>query len=103
MNTEQIITAKLTKALNPFFLSVENESHAHNVGPNAQTHFKIILASDKFDGMSLVGRHRQIYEVLSEELAGELHALAMHLFTEAEWERNPRDLTSPNCMGGSKK
>ena len=63
-------------ALTPDVLQVENESHMHNVPANSETHFKVTLVSDSFDGMMPVKRHQQIYALLADELslAGD-HAL----------------------------
>lgn len=51
-----------------------------------------------------VRRHQAIYKVLAEELAGPVHALALHLYSPEEWEATGHTAPeSPNCMGGSKK
>ncbi|HBN62064.1 MAG TPA: BolA family transcriptional regulator, partial [Halomonas sp.] len=57
-------------ALTPDVLLVENESHMHNVPANSETHFKVTLVSDSFDGMMPVKRHQQIYALLADELSG---------------------------------
>ncbi len=74
-------------ALTPDVLRVENESHMHNVPANSETHFKVTLVSDSFDGMMPVKRHQQIYALLADELSGPVHALALHLYTPREWQR----------------
>ena len=100
---QAIIESKLTAQLAPIFLSVENESHMHNVAKNSQTHFKLIIASEAFAGINKVKQHQLVYQILADELAGSVHALALHTFTPQDWDANQRDLASPNCMGGSKK
>ncbi|RUR31545.1 BolA/IbaG family iron-sulfur metabolism protein [Vreelandella andesensis] len=87
-------------ALTPDVLHVENESHMHNVPANAETHFKVTLVSDNFDGMMPVKRHQQIYALLADELSGPVHALALHLYTPKEWQaREGVRPNSPNCRG----
>ncbi|WP_017431146.1 BolA family protein [Vreelandella jeotgali] len=91
------------EALAPSVRDVENESHRHNVPPNSETHFKVTLVSEQFDGLMPVKRHQQVYKLLADELAGPVHALALHLYTPAEWEaRNARRPDSPDCRGGGK-
>ncbi|KAA1171159.1 BolA/IbaG family iron-sulfur metabolism protein [Marinobacter salinexigens] len=104
MKIQNAIEAKLSEAFDVRILQVENESHKHGVPPNSETHFKVTLVSPDFEGQMKVRRHQSIYKVLAEELAGEVHALAMHLYTPAEWDAKGQAAPeSPNCMGGSKK
>lgn len=102
MNVQTCIEDKL-KALDPDYLAVENESHMHSVPPNSETHFKVTLASSRFEGLMPVKRHQQIYTVLADELAGPVHALALHLYTPQEWAtRGNSRPDSPNCRGGGR-
>ena len=88
-------------SLNPVFLQLENESHMH-AGPATDSHYKVTLVSDTFEGKGLVARHQSVYGLLKEEMQGPVHALALHLFTPAEWENTQAVPESPQCMGGSK-
>lgn len=101
MNMQSVIEAKLEQAFTPVHLQVVNESHMHNVPPNAQTHFKVVLVCEGFDGVRKVPRHQQVYKVLSDELAGEVHALALHTYTPNEWAASGLAPQSPECLGGS--
>lgn len=102
MTLQTQIEQKLA-ALAPDVLQVENESHMHNVPANSETHFKVTLVSDTFDGMMPVKRHQQIYALLADELSGPVHALALHLYTAGEWQaRGAERPNSPNCRGGGK-
>lgn len=103
MTIQHTIEQKLGDAFNSDFLAVENESHKHNVPPDSETHFKVTLVSDAFQGQGKVKRHQEIYRLLAEELSGGVHALALHLFTPAEWAQTGQAAPeSPNCLGGSK-
>lgn len=97
---EQVIREKLEQELAPQELIILNESHMH-AGPAANSHFNITLVSEQFEGKRPVARHQMVYKVLADELAGEVHALAMHLFTLEEWKAagNTSEV-SPNCQGG---
>jgi BolA protein len=73
------------------------------VPPNSETHFKVILVSEAFDGKRKVARHQQVYAALATQLEGPVHALALHTYTPAEWQQRQQEApTSPQCLGGSK-
>jgi stress-induced morphogen len=103
MNVQAIIEKKLAESINCAFLVVENESFRHAVPANSETHFKITVVSDDFSGKLLIARHRLINQLLSEQLAGPVHALAMHTYTSEQWMKkgNVAPL-SADCMGGGK-
>lgn len=101
-SVQQQITHKLA-ALAPAHLDVVNESHMHSVPPNSETHFKVVVVSAQFEGKRQVARHQSIYRLLADELAGPVHALALHTYTEAEWQAREQSApASPACLGGSK-
>ena len=80
------IENKLKESLKPSHLEVINESHLHNVEPGRESHVRIIVISDLFEGLNLVKRHQLIYAQVQEEISGPIHALTLHNFTESEWE-----------------
>jgi BolA protein len=88
MRTVDIIIRKLTEAFTPQSLTVEDESHRHegHAGhrPGGQTHFRVYIVSDAFKGKTRIDRHRMINGVLSDELAGGIHALAVHATAPGE-------------------
>tara|TARA_Y100001001_G_scaffold163078_1_gene191218 strand:+ start:350 stop:745 length:396 start_codon:yes stop_codon:yes gene_type:complete len=96
MSIEETIKSKVA-ALNPQHLELINESHDH-AGPATDSHFKLVLVSDEFDGKRVVARHQSVYKILADELAGPVHALALHLYTPAEWQ-DAEVPASPNCQG----
>lgn len=102
MSVEMSIQEKVTVALSPFQLEIENESHMHS-GPATDSHFRLVVVSDAFAGKRQVQRHQLVYGVLSEEMSGPIHALSMHLYTMDEWQQRAESAPlSPRCMGGSK-
>jgi len=103
MSVQSTIETKLSNALAPNHLEVLNESHMHSVPPGSESHFKLIIVSDAFDGASRVARHQKVNGVLADELRTVIHALSMETYTANEWEeREGRTLASPACHGGSK-
>ena len=88
MRTADLITKKLTEAFTPQSLKVVDESHQHegHAGhrPGGQTHYRVYIVSEAFKGKTLIDRHRMINGALSDELAGGLHALAIHASAPGE-------------------
>jgi BolA protein len=82
------IAEKLDAALAPQSLDVEDESQNHegHAGhrPGGQTHFRIYIVSEAFRGKSRIERHRMINQLLAAELAGGIHALAIHASAPGE-------------------
>lgn len=99
MTIQQLIEAKLTAALSPTVLEVINESHMHRVEPGSESHFKVVIVSEQFTGQRLLARHRQVNAVLADELAGAVHALALHTYTETEWREKGHAPRTPSCVG----
>ena len=99
MTIQQLIEAKLTAALSPSVLEVINESHMHRVEPGSESHFKVVIVSEQFAGQRLLARHRQVNAVLADELAGAVHALALHTYTETEWQEKGHAPRTPSCVG----
>ena len=98
------IRTKLHAALKPTLLQVLNESDGHNVPRGSETHFKVVVVSNSFEGEGLLARHRLVNSVLEEELAGPIHALSIVAKTPAQWDQAEGAVEpSPPCMGGSKR
>jgi BolA protein len=88
MTTQLIITNKLREAFVPESLEVQDESHLHegHAGhrPGGETHFRVYIVSQAFQGKSRIERHRMINATLAGELAGSVHALAIHAKSPGE-------------------
>ena len=90
------IENKLNDDLNPWFLDVINESPNHNVPDGAESHFKIVIVSEKFLDFRAVKRHQLIYKSL-ENVMNKIHALSIYAFDLDEIEKNPSVIDSPDC------
>jgi BolA protein len=77
------IETLLRRHFTPVAIRVEDDSarHAGHAGaqPGGETHFNVTLVSAAFRGQSRVARSRAVHNVLAEELASGLHALALTL------------------------
>ena len=80
---EQSINRKLRDTFAPSALEVVNESHLHAghqggaMDGTGETHFRVKITAQAFEGMSRLQRHRAVNELLVEELANGVHALAV--------------------------
>ena len=98
---EQAIVTKLSRDLDPSTLEVTNESFMHSVPEGSESHFKLVVVSEKFESKRLVQRHQIVYALLADELAGPVHALPIHTYTSNEWQRKEgRAPDSPTGHGG---
>lgn len=80
------IKEKLTKAFNPSQLEVIDESHKHahhrgakehaQEGGSAESHFHVVIVSEKFKGMSRLAKHRAVLGVLEAEIK-QIHAFSL--------------------------
>jgi len=103
MQIQNEIEQRLRDTFAPLHLEVENESHMHNVPEGSESHFRVVLVTDQFDGKGLLQRHRAVNGALAEQLAGGVHALALHTMTPEEWFEKGGDAPqSPPCLGGGK-
>ena len=91
MRTKDAIINKLREAFLPESLDVVDESHLHegHAGhrPGGETHFRVYIVSPAFEGKSRIERHRMINATLAQELAGSVHALAIHAHGPGEKPR----------------
>jgi stress-induced morphogen len=49
-------------------------------------HFRLTVIWDGFVNLTQVARHKMIYQILSEEMRGPIHALSIETFTNEEVE-----------------
>jgi BolA protein len=89
MSIKASMETKLTAAYAPEQLEVINESHLHAghhhedsghhvmYDGTGETHFRVRIVSNIFEGMSRIDRHRSINALLADELKAGVHALAI--------------------------
>ncbi len=82
MSEERIKKMKVKlKSLSPSYLEIEDEGHLHvgHAGAKKGGHFKLIISSECFNGLSTVERHKLIYKSLGELMDTEIHALSISI------------------------
>lgn len=88
MDRRERIEAKLREELAAEHVEVVDESHLHRGHPGARSgggHFRAVIVSARFEGLGALDAQRLVYRVLSDEMTGEIHALAMKTLTPAQW------------------
>ncbi len=96
------IETKVTDAFDPTHLEVADESYMHSVPDGAESHFRVLVVSEKFEGKTAVQRHQAVYRTLADEVASHIRALGLQTMTPAEWAADQARNESPECLGGSK-
>ena len=95
-STAGILQDRITTALAPTVLKIEDESHLHEdhlygaklLEARGGGHFSVIIVSAEFDGLPLVQRHRLAYNAVGDLMGGKVHALSMETLTPEEWEQS---------------
>ncbi len=87
--TADLIRTRLTAGLAPETLEIKDESHLHaghaGARPGGESHFRLLIVSPKFEGLSRVARQRLVNDLLRDALEEQIHALAMRTLTPAEF------------------
>ncbi|WP_332328185.1 BolA family protein [Endozoicomonas sp. GU-1] len=97
------IIDKLNESLQNDLIDVTNESHLHNTPPGSESHFKVVIVSEAFEGKMPVKRHQMIYGLLADELREQIHALALHTYTPVEWQTRTRPPRHHRIAGAAVK
>ena len=82
------IERKLVERLEATHVEVIDDSHLHAGHAGAASgggHFRALVVSPRFVGLSLLESQRLVYEVLADEMGGEIHALSVKTLTPDRW------------------
>lgn len=82
-----MIRERLTEALSPVSLEIQDDSHKHAGHAGARSgggHFDVRVVSEAFAGKSPIQRHRLVYDALGDAMQTEIHALSIKAFTPDE-------------------
>ena len=86
INIENLIL----KIFKPEFLSVIDVSEQHrghkNFKEGVESHFEIIIVSEKFINLSRIERHRMVNRILKEEFLLDLHSVVVKTYTSEEFK-----------------
>ena len=83
----QAIEDALHNKLKARYVTVLDQSSLHESHAGAQSggHFRILVVSDRFRGLSRIAAQRIVYEALGDLMVNDIHALSMRTLTPEEW------------------
>ena len=84
------IESLLRERLEALHVELIDDSHLHAGHAGAASgggHFRAVVVSSRFEGLSRVAAQRAVYEALSDEMGASIHALSMTTFTPEQWSR----------------
>jgi BolA protein len=79
------IEVRLRTALDAVHVAVEDESRFHAGHGATGGHFRAVVVSERFAGLSRVAAQRLVYDALGEWMEGPIHAFAVRTFTHEQW------------------
>ena len=94
VNIKEQIEERLKSQLTPAILEILDESPQH--GSSKPSHFRILIVSDAFEGLSAIKRHQRVYKVLGD-IMNVIHAFSQQTYTVSEWKDSSIRLDSPPC------
>jgi BolA protein len=69
-------------------VAVVDESHLHAGHPGAASgggHFRALIVSERFAGLSRLQAQRLVYAALGDEMGDAIHAFSMTTLSPAQW------------------
>ena len=86
INIENLIL----KNYEPEFFSVIDVSEQHrghqNFREDVESHFEIMIVSEKFRNLNRMERHRMVNKSLKEEFLSDLHSVIIKTYTSKEYK-----------------
>lgn len=87
----EIIRTRLESGLDPIHIEIEDDSAHHTGHLGAQGgggHYRVLVVSPRFEGLSRVAAQRLVYEALGELMTTDIHALEMRTLTPDQWSQS---------------
>lgn len=99
---KNLISKRIADELQPLHFVIEDESHRHSRG--GESHFKILVVSQLFEGKSFLERHRIVNKaVTGNDISLPCHAISISAKTPSQWADGEVILQStPSCLGGDR-
>ena len=98
MKIQSLLEEKIQSALQPELLRVFNESPKHSVPEGSESHFSVLIVSEKFTGLPLIKRHQMVHKLVGSEIKEKIHAFSQTTLTPEEYtERGGQLPASPPC------
>ena len=98
MNVQSLLKKHLEEGLKPVVLKIINESPNHNVPEGSESHFHVLIVSEKFSGLTLIKRHQMVHQLIAKELKEKIHAFSQKTLSPEEFKQQGGVLpASPPC------
>jgi BolA protein len=84
----EIIKRRLETVLEAEHVEVVDDSASHASHPGARSgggHYRVLVVSPRFTGLSRVSAQRLVYQALDELMDGDIHALEMQTLVPEQW------------------
>jgi BolA protein len=78
---------RLRSALQPTALDIADDSHLHAGHAGAadgRGHFSVDIVSERFAGLTVVRRHRLVYDAVGDMMTTDIHALSIRALAPGE-------------------
>jgi BolA protein len=79
------IEARLRDRVAAVHAEVEDESRLHAGHGATGGHYRAVVVSERFAGLSRVAAQRLVYDALGDWMQGPIHAFAVRTFTPEQW------------------
>ena len=80
----------ILESYDPYFYSVLDVSEQHrghqNFKENVESHFEILVVSDRFTNIKRIDRHRMVHDSLKNEFLSNLHSVIIKTYTIEEYK-----------------
>jgi BolA protein len=86
----RLIDERLRRELDAIHVDVIDDSAAHAGHLGAQGgggHYRVLVVSPRFEGISRVAAQRLVYGALGELMTTDIHAVEMRTLTPAQWDK----------------
>ena len=90
------IKDRLSSHIDSEYLDIIDESPNHGGYTGTVSHIKIIIVSVRFDGLSLIKRHKLVYKALGP-FVHKIHAISIVSKTPEQWKKSSDFIASPDC------
>ena len=87
MNLVQEIKSRLKKTIAIDHLTIMDDTgkHLRHQHYDGGRHFKIIIVSSTFEGVSLLDRHKLVYQALNGMIKNDIHAIGLKTISTSEY------------------
>jgi len=89
MNTIEKLRERLAR-LDPERIDIRDDgaAHAGHAGARDGGHFSVLIVSPRFSGLSILQRHRLVYDAVGDMMKGDIHALSINAQAPEDFSGN---------------